>query len=200
MAIPAGPSASAFVAAQFPAIAPTALRPRVLLMGLAGSLSPAHRVGDWVLYQDCAFDRSGLIYYCDRPFTAAIERRLPGISRVQGVSCDQVVTTAAAKHQRHHRYGATVVDMETAAVLAALAERRAVAVLRVISDDYDQDLPDLSAAIAPDGSLQAGPLALSFLRRPGAATRLVRGSLQGLRSLQRAVRMLCAQEASRREP
>jgi len=38
--------------------------------------------------------------------------------------------------------------------------------LRVISDDCEHDLPDLTSALSPDGSLQPLPLAIGLLRQP----------------------------------
>ena len=75
--------------------------------------------------------------------------------------------------------------MESATVLDSLGRQAAsVAILRVISDDCRHSLPDISSAIRPDDSLQAVPLAISFLKQPLAAIRLIRGSLQSLQVLQ----------------
>jgi hypothetical protein len=81
--------------------------------------------------------------------------------------------------------------MEGAAVLEVLGQTGiAVAMLRAVSDDCHHDLPDLSAAIAPDGSLRPLPLARSLLSRPIAASHLIRGSLAGLKQLERLTRQL----------
>ena len=75
--------------------------------------------------------------------------------------------------------------MEGAKVLEALEQKpAAVAILRVISDDCRHNLPDITSAISPEGSLQMFPLTISFLRRPVAAVRLIQGSLRGLQVLQ----------------
>jgi hypothetical protein len=74
--------------------------------------------------------------------------------------------------------------MEGYAALQVLSELGiAVAMLRVISDDVRHNIPNLTNAF-DDGSLQTFPLAMGLLRQPIAATRLVSGSLRGLRVLQ----------------
>lgn len=79
--------------------------------------------------------------------------------------------------------------MEGVTLLRALPDCP-IAILRVISDDCHHELPDISAAIAADGSLRVATLMLSFLRRPLAALRLIRGSLRGLKALEQVVASL----------
>jgi hypothetical protein len=75
--------------------------------------------------------------------------------------------------------------MEGFAYLEELQKRGiAVAMLRVVSDDLTGDLPDLSQAIDGKGNLKTASLAIAMLRQPLAATRLIRGSLIGLKALQ----------------
>lgn len=99
--------------------------------------------------------------------------------------CDRVITTVAEKKRLSDRYQADVVDMESAVLLDAMPQTR-IAVLRVISDDCSHDLPDMSGAIGPDGSLRAGTLAQSFLKRPVAALKFISSSLQGLKVLEQS--------------
>ena len=96
-----------------------------------------------------------------------------------------LIWSSSEKHQLGQVYQAGVVDMEGYALLKVLNRLGvAVAMLRVISDDCYYDLPDLNFAINPDGKLEPLPLAMGMLRQPIAATRLIRGALQGLRVLQ----------------
>lgn len=108
----------------------------------------------------------------------------------RGVSCDRVITTLAEKRQLGDRYDAAVVEMEGTTLLRCLPDCP-IAILRVISDDCHHELPDISAAIGADGSLNVMTLVLSFLRRPVAALRLIRGSLQGLKALEYLAVELC---------
>ncbi len=153
----------------------------VLLMGLGGSLTPELNVGDGVVIEKI-WQEAGEVFACDRTLTTQLAERL-GIATGTGVTCDRVITTVAEKKRLGDRYSASVVDMEGAVLLKALPER-AIAILRVISDDCQDDLPDIAGAIAADGSLRPMYLALSFVKRPLSAIRFIRGSLKGLKALE----------------
>lgn len=190
---------------------------RVLLMGVCGSLTPSHSVGDIVLYQSCIErldtvtdewcvtdkNKSSAQRYvatlplprsCDRSLTAWVHRTLKQKAvPVKGLTSDRPVHSAAQKHLLAELYNADVVDMEGFAALEVLERAGvAVAMVRVVSDDSQQDLPDLASAISPEGSLQSLPLAIGMIRQPLAATRLIRGSLQALQALQEVTTMLFA--------
>ena len=153
-------------------------------MGLCGSLTATWRVGDRVFYQSCK-DASGRVWACDRILTAQIQQRLQEeIPRVQAFTSDHILSSAHEKQQLGQFHQADVVDMEGSAILTALGAECAIAMLRVVSDDTDHDLPDLSAAISPEGTLRLLPLTANIMRQPIAALRLIRGSLKGLRTLQ----------------
>lgn len=157
----------------------------ILLIGLGGSLSPQHSVGDAILLEQVwdAAERDGSQgYFCDRTLTDELAQRL-GAPVGTGVTCDRVITTVAEKRRLGDRHQAAVVDMESAVLLAAMPQAK-VAILRVISDDCGHDLPDIAGAIGPDGSLRADTLARSFLRRPFAALKFISGSLQALKTLE----------------
>lgn len=181
--------------------------PSFLLMGLCGSLTPAHSVGDIVLYQSCvqrldgeteelsASSAAGTLTVtknCDRHLTAKIYELIPQkCTFVKGVASDRVVSSAAQKRHLAQLYEADVVDMEGFAALEFLSELGiAVAMVRVVSDDCYYDIPDLTAAFSPDGVLQPLPLAMGLMRQPIAATRLIRGSLRGLKGLQEVTTLL----------
>ncbi|MBD2108625.1 hypothetical protein [Nodosilinea sp. FACHB-13] len=157
----------------------------ILFIGLSGSLSPQHSVGDALLLEqvwDAAGGDSAKGYQCDRTFTDELAQRL-GVPVETGLTCDRVITTVTEKRQMGDRYQAAVVDMESAVLLATMPQAR-VAILRVISDDCGHDLPDIAGAIGPDGSLRADTLARSFLKRPVAALKFISGSLQALKTLE----------------
>lgn len=108
----------------------------------------------------------------------------PNIGIVQGVTVDRMVVTPDEKRELQQIYQADVVDMETAYVVDFLHTRGAtVAVVRVISDDSDTDVPDLNMAIDASGSLNLRKMLWQFLKQPMAAMRLIRGSLKGLKQL-----------------
>ncbi|NJM88426.1 MAG: hypothetical protein HC847_15915 [Hydrococcus sp. RU_2_2] len=78
---------------------------------------------------------------------------------------------------------ADVVDMESYVALEVL-QGISVTIVRVVSDDFEQDLPDIASAIASDGSLKTFPLMVKMAQNPLAALKLIRSSLQGLKVLE----------------
>lgn len=164
-------------------------QPKVLLMGLCGSLTPRYNIGDIVLYDSCIYssnDSTGVIQNCDLELTALIHHVLKErVNRVKAVTSDRIIASAHEKLHLGQLYEADVVDMEGFAALEILSQAGvAVAMLRVISDNCHHDIPNLTSAISADGSLQAVPLALAMLRQPIAATRLILGAMRGLQVLQ----------------
>lgn len=149
----------------------------VLVMGLCGSLSPQFEIGTIALYHACV-NLSGQVKECDRALTNRLQNQFQ-VSPILGLTSDRVICSASEKRDLGKSYGADVVDMEGFAIL----ERRSIAMLRVVSDDLSGDLPDLSTVIDSEGKIQAIPMAIAMLRRPIAASRLIRGSLSGLRKL-----------------
>lgn len=149
----------------------------VLVMGLCGSLSPQFEVGTIALYHACA-NLSGQVRACDRALTDRLQNQFQ-VSPVLGLTSDRVICSVTEKRNLGESYKAAVVDMEGFAIL----EQRSVAMLRVVSDDLSGDLPNLSTVIDSDGKIQALPMAIAMMKRPIAASRLIRGSLSGLRKL-----------------
>ncbi len=160
------------------------LQSGVLVMGLCGSLTAKLSVGDRVLYQSCR-NASGKIWECDPTLTDQIQQHLTETTLVRGLTSDRVISSAHEKQQLGQIHQADVVDMEGSAIMTTLAQAGVpVAMARVVSDDIDHDLPDLSAAISPAGKLRSLPLALGMIRQPIAALRLIRGSLKGLQAIE----------------
>ena len=160
---------------------------RILVMGLCGSLQPAHTVGDVVIYQN-AVSPSGQIQRCNPQLMAEIQSRLPQVPLVQSLTSAQFVQSAAAKQQLGQRHQAGAVDMEGSAILSALPQAK-IAMLRVVSDDCEHEMPDLSRAIG-SGKLRTLPLITILLRQPVGSLRLIRGSLRGLKALEQVTRQL----------
>jgi hypothetical protein len=166
---------------------------RIVLMGLCGSLSSCYRVGDLVLYQGCGYKNGELLWQeCDRDLTEFLCDRLQGkASLVKGLTCDRAIWSAEEKSYLGQFCQADVVDMEGYAALEILNRAGiAVAIIRVISDDCQQDLPDITSAIGSDGFLKLFPLAIKMCQNPLAAIRLIQGSLRGLKVLQKVTNKL----------
>lgn len=171
----------------------------VLLMGLCGSLTPHYNVGDIVLYQSCVYqspvDSQLLEKKTDPNLTNLLYDKLQGkASLVTALTSDHIIDSALEKQHLGQLYNTKVVDMEGFAALNILSQAGiAVAMVRVISDDAHQNMPNISSAISPDGTLLPLPLAIGMMRQPIAATRLIRGSLNGLRVLENVTRLLFAE-------
>ena len=167
-------------------------QPQVLLMGLCGSLSPRYQVGDIILYQSCVQEKSDALYLCDEQLTHRLEQILK-ISQVKALTTDRVICTAAEKHSLRQKFNADVVDMEGAIVLESLGQAGiSVAILRVVSDSYHHNIPNLNSAFRADGSLNSWALTTQFLKEPIAATRLIQGAMRGLSVLQSVTKTLFA--------
>lgn len=161
----------------------------VLLMGLCGSLSAQYVVGDVVVYQDC-INEVNSSQSCNSELTESLSKNLKEKAYlVKGLTSDRLIHSASEKQYLGQLYNTDVVDMEGLAVLEVLKK---VGIVRVISDDIHHDLPNLASAISPDGALLPLPLALGMMRQPIATTRLIWGSLRGLRVLQNTTRLLFA--------
>ncbi|XHX77129.1 MAG: phosphorylase [Stenomitos frigidus ULC029] len=159
---------------------------QLLVMGLCGGLAAHQAIADVVLYRECV-DRtsSSSVLPCDAALTDWLYTKLAAPVLVRALTSDRLVSSAQEKHQLAQDYAADVVDMEGFAALDSLRQLGAtVAMLRVISDTAQHDLPDLTNAIDQHGALQPLPLAWGMVKQPIAALRLIRGSLQGLRTLQ----------------
>lgn len=163
----------------------------ILVVGLCGSLSECCQVGDVVIYRQCALltDAAELRWLeCDRALTERLQQRLGQARLVNALTSDRMIHAAAEKCQLGQTYTAEVVDMEGFAILEALKSANvSVAMIRVMSDDCQHDLPDLTATLDDNGALRPLPMAIAFIQQPLSAIRLIRGSLQALKQLQQIV-------------
>ncbi len=160
----------------------------VLMMGLCGGLAPAFTVGNVVLYESCITSHDPLApaFSCDRSLTAAIQATLGNsVKLVRAVTSDRVISRALEKQALGQQFHADVVDMEGITALKILTQIGVkVAMLRVVSDDCQADIPNLANAFDANGSLKPTTLAIAMMREPIAAIRLIRGSTKGLKILQ----------------
>jgi hypothetical protein len=158
---------------------------RVLLMGLGGSLSPQLKIGDVVIYENCLYvdNKSQLITkQCDSNLVDILSQLLPRAKKVHGITCDRFIHLGNEKQELGQKYNVSVVDMEGFAILN---QCQSVAIIRVISDDCHHDLPDLNNAINPQGKLDNLKMTLAFLRQPLASLKLIKGSLNALKILEK---------------
>lgn len=170
---------------------------RVLLMGLAGSLTPEHSVGDVVIFESCLYIANKLQLNekelncervkcdheatpCDRYLTKLLQEKL-NLKSVKALTSDYLVHSAQDKQKLARQYQAEVVDMEGIAILDHF---KSVAIIRVISDNFNDNLPNLNPVINEDGKLENKQMLIAFLKQPLAAIKLIKSSLKALKVLE----------------
>ncbi|MEM9568582.1 MAG: phosphorylase [Cyanobacteria bacterium P01_E01_bin.34] len=198
IAIPVGPLPVMERLVSLPLTLPTGGRfLNVLIMGVCGGLSPSVAVGQRVVPDVCLSRFLGESSLDSIPATqlfspdlcqALKASLLPSEALVDSqtlmVSSDRAVCLATEKQQLQQSTGAAIIDMEGAAVLAALSQWPvSVAMVRVVSDDCTRDLPDLNSALNPDGSLAPLQLSVQMLRHPLRSRHLIVGALRALGEL-----------------
>ena len=70
--------------------------------------------------------------------------------------------------------------MESFAILSYF---QSATVVRIISDNYDDNLPNLNFAITPDGKLNNRKVAIALLREPLKGIKLIKNALISLKKL-----------------
>ena len=167
----------------------------VILMGLGGSLSAEFGLGQAVLLESCLNyqnNQADQEKQSDRALTDWVQQKLgQNIRRVQGLTSDRVITDASEKKELGKRLNRQVVEMEGWAVLSFFRELGISAtIIRVISDDVEQSLPDLSKIYDAQGKLNAIALTLALGKKPIAGYRLIVASLKSLKILNQITRKL----------
>jgi nucleoside phosphorylase len=153
-----------------------AVRPRrTLVVGLAGGLDPALATGSMVRVRQVLDGEGGvrfLLHGTGRPVAAGV---VDGCVR----SSTTIVDTARAKATLWAKLGrppACVVDLESETYAAALDQREVpTTILRVVSDDAQEDLPPMIAeSVDRDGSVRPLRVAAAAVWRPAHWGALVR--------------------------
>ena len=137
---------------------------RLLLVGVAGGLSPELGVGDTV--------RAGRVIEMSGG-TAAREWRSPGGGGATVIAGERILGAAAEKQALWQGLGSptpAVVDLESAVfVRAALGCGVDWAVIRAVSDEAAEDLPlDFAAASDAEGHVLRARVVSQLAARPGA--------------------------------
>ncbi|MCS6815601.1 MAG: hypothetical protein NZ772_18770, partial [Cyanobacteria bacterium] len=177
----------------------------VIVMGLCGSLAADYRLGDVVVYRACLspspITDSGnhlptlqgyTVKFCELTLTQKLMDAfgadpLLRARLVTAFTSDRLLWAAAEKRQLGQTLAADVVDMEGAIVVSVLAAIGVpVAMVRVVSDGVEQDLPNITSALGRDGAIHPLPLALAMLQQPIASLHLIHSSLAALHKLQAA--------------
>ena len=158
----------------------------VYSVGYAGALEPGLRVGEIITPARVidAGDGSSI--------------RIAGGNSV--LVSHRHVASPAQKSKLWQSYGAQAVDMESAAVARA-ADLNAVPfkALKVISDEFDFDLPDAERFVDSDGRFREGRFAVYAALRPwlwGRVIRLARNSARATQALCRCLSEICGAPAT----
>lgn len=160
----------------------------VILVGLGGSLSPDYTVGDVVVYENCSYlNRGNLVTKtCDLALNNYLINKL-NCSVVKGLTTDSLIHESSVKKSLFAQTSATVVDMESFAILSYFQK---ATVLRVISDNYDDNLPDLNLAITPEGKLEPKTMAIALFQAPIKGIKLIKNGLISLKKLEAMAKLL----------
>jgi adenosylhomocysteine nucleosidase len=180
---------------RWPALVAPSDCPLVISAGLCGALDPGLRVGDLVVCET-VIDGGG----ARLSVTASASQRAAAAGKANPstgamVSSSRVVATPAAKAALRAKTGGVAVDMESAAILEAAAMHGCASmILRGISDDARETLPEeLMALMDPDGRIRtSGVLALARPRVLAAALRLKRASRHALGNVAGSLARLAA--------
>lgn len=167
----------------------------VILIGLGGSLSAEFGLGQAVSLESCLNyqnDQADQEQQSDRILTNWVEEKLgKNIRRVQGLTSDRIIIDASEKQELGKSFNRQVVEMEGWAVLSFFKELGIPAtIIRVISDEVSQSLPDLSKIYNSQGKLNAIALSFALGKKPIAGYRLIVGSLKSLKILNQITRKL----------
>ena len=158
----------------------------VASVGIGGALSPALRVGDWVIASRVISGTDALAV--DPKLRAQLETAAAGEGSrrrcrlVTGAlaASDIMVVDPAAKAALHAATGAVAVDMEShVAANFAAAHSLPFAALRVISDGADRALPRAAqAGMKKDGGMDVLAVLKALARDPRQLPALIRTGLE----------------------
>jgi nucleoside phosphorylase len=166
----------------------------VLAIGLCGGLTKELKEGHVVAYTECLSDDGLPPLECSPRLTNAITDELlrQGIpcDRVSGISSARIVSTRSRKIELA-RSGASAVDMESYEVVSAAAHAGVpAAVLRVVCDSLDAEIPDFNPALDNDGELARGKKVWIAVTSPCKTLHLLAATHRGMRQLTATTRIL----------
>ncbi len=176
-----GPGPAGRAARELLARGPSAL----IAAGFCGALDPDLRIAELIAAREVIDAATGERFQADPGLLSAA----PGLRAV-------LSSTPSLVRSPDVRAGlpGAAVDMESAAVARAAAEAGVpFLALRSVTDRTHHRMPDISRAVAPNGTIQMWPLARSAARRPtelGRLLRLAATSARAARSLRRGLQIM----------
>lgn len=180
----------------------------MMMIGLAGALTPELKTGEVIFYDTCfAFrpqfgtpaeteeiNENEVSSVCDFQISSSLRQLLlaDGLECMfgAGLTLDFMVTSAQEKLSMGESYGAAAVDMESFDVIQ-MGTRLGlpVVVLRVILDEAEQKTPDFNMALDASGQMSPGKSFLAMLLRPLAAIKFLFSVRSAMKTLQRAAEL-----------
>lgn len=159
-AVPGGGDA-VYLAAELDRLAPRAAA--IVSWGLTGALRDDLRIGDWVIGTGVS---GGFEHDCDAGWAERAAAALPGAHRGR-FHADGLLADAPAKRALGQR-GAMAVDMEShIAAQVAAAHNLPFAILRVVSDRVDDEMPPaVLVSMGPRGKTAYARVAAALARQP----------------------------------
>ena len=150
----------------------------VISTGVAGALDPALRLEDCIIPSAVVSEDGG--WETDPRWTAALRERHPDARGDALYGADVIIMGAEEKLRLNRATGAASVDMESH-VAARVAARHGLpfAVMRVVSDTTDRDLPPaFLVAMRPDGGIDFGAMRRSILGDLSQIPSLIRTGIE----------------------
>jgi nucleoside phosphorylase len=160
----------------------------IVVFGLCGGLAPSMAEGTIVAYTECLSTEPGKpSLRCSK----AVSDTLMSALMAANISCDWVVgitsariATTPGERLNLAKSGAAVVDMETYPIVsAAIKFGLPVAVLRVVSDSIDRELPDLNRALNDAGGLDGRKALKVAIGSPLKTLKLLAANKRAMRRL-----------------
>ena len=167
----------------------------VLNIGLCGALTPSLPEGRIVSYTDCRSTQAAKpLLRCSEKIVNAMADLLKSSSvfrdPVVGITSQQIATTRAERSALAN-LGATVVDMESYAILESAASAGTpAAVLRVVSDSVDRGLPDFNRALNENGALDGRKALKVALGSPLRTAKLLAANRRAMQQLAKALEIV----------
>lgn len=165
---------------------------QILMMGLAGALSPKLRACDTVVYTACINEVGQRLETASHTaFLSSLTASGLSVSSGTGLTLPRMLCTASEKQRLSQR--AIAVDMESYNVLETASKYAVPAsIIRVISDDAHHDLPDLASAIGSDYQTNNTQMAFRLMANPVLGLRFLYNLRRSLQVLTTAVRVVLA--------
>jgi nucleoside phosphorylase len=166
----------------------------MLVIGLCGGLTEAMHEEGIVAYTDCLSADNQPRLRCSPALTNAIVENL----QTSGITCDRVtgitsprIASGRIEKVQLAKSGASVVDMESYEILSAAARAGVpAAVLRVVSDSLDAQIPDFNPALDANGGLNGRKALGIALGSPLKTLRLIGANKRAMGRLTPAVRLV----------